>query len=128
MGANQDSRRGYKKHPIRRMARSLIGPKKKNVTFAKEGEGRYYGHVYLNRQNHNAVAFLARINRLTMLQVANMAIEAGVSRLLGDAILMSRMRSRSETKGSSAEGSPNALALEVARWAKTHGFELGEHR
>jgi hypothetical protein len=122
----RDSKRRYRVHRIRRTVRALLGPKRKNTTLEREKGTRYYGHIWLDRRLHEAVSFLARVNGCTKKEIAHKALEAGLSRLLGDAVFESTRRAAAKgEEGVSVR--PTPLARELARWAKARGFTIGRN-
>jgi hypothetical protein len=122
---HEGSKRPYRVHKIRRTVRSLVGMKKVNSTLERGRDGAYAGHVWLDKQLHEAVAFLASANGCSMKQLTHTALRVGLSRLLTDAILDARRRAESQLEeGSSAK--PTRFVSELKRLAKDKGIDLGD--
>jgi hypothetical protein len=120
----QDSRRKYNRHRVRRAVRSLIGGKRQNTTLEREKDGRYFGHVWIDKQTHEAVSFLARVNGRTKKQLVHEALQAGLSRLLGEAIMEANKRAASQAEGGVP---PKRMPFmrEIERMAKQKGLDVG---
>jgi hypothetical protein len=119
----QDSKRHYRVHKLRRSVRAIIGPKKKDTTLKREKEGRYYGHIWLNRELHQTVAFLAVVNGCSRMDVAHQALKAGLSLILSNAIRENN-RQDAALRQEGLPARPTPMAREIARWAKAKGFNI----
>jgi hypothetical protein len=119
------SRRGFRTHRVKRAVRALMGMKKVNSTLQREKDGRYFGHVWLDRQLYEAVSFLARANGCTKKQLVHDALQAGLSGLLAQAILEANRQAASQAEnGLPPRRTP--LARELRRLAREKGLDVGD--
>ncbi len=109
-------KRRYTIHPVRRSVRALIGPKNRNTTFIREPD-RYYAHVWINRRLWEAILFLTRVNGLSKMETARQLLEAGISKVLTDAIRENRQMQE--------HGRPaTPLIRELIKWARSEGYAI----
>jgi hypothetical protein len=123
---HQHAKRGYRVHRLRRSIRALIGPRKKDTTLQREKESRYFGHVWLSRELHQTISFLARVNHCSKMSITDQAVKAGLSRILSDAIRESNRR-EAALREHGLLVTPTPMARELARWARLRGFDIGKH-
>ena len=118
------SKRKYKVRRLRRSFRALVGAKKNDTTFQRRPD-RYFAHVYVNRSIWGAICFLSKLNRLTRMETVHQILEAGLSRILGNAIMEDNRRVAT-LREQGLPPKPTHLVHEFVRWAKRMGYDVGD--
>jgi hypothetical protein len=122
---DQSVKHTYKVRRFRRSMKVLVGRKKRDTTFVRRPD-RYFAHVYVNRRLWEAICFLSKTNRLSRMETVHQILEAGLSRILGNAILEDNRRAAAlREQGLSAK--PTHLVLAFVRWAKRRGYDIGDY-
>jgi hypothetical protein len=121
---SQDSKRRYRVRRIRRSFRTLVGAKKRGTTFQRQPE-RYFAHVYINRRLWEGICFLSEANRLTRMETVHQILEAGLSRILGNAILENNRR-EAALREQGLPAKPTHMLKEFVHWAKNKGYNVGD--
>jgi hypothetical protein len=118
------TKRRYKVNRLKRSIDALVGKPKNNSTFQNRPD-EYFAHVYVDRNLWQGVVFLAKANGVTRKQVVHQALQAGLSRLLGEAVLEINRRAASQDE----DGLPprrTPLTRELKRLAREKGLEIGD--
>ena len=118
------SKRQYNVRRLRRSFRALVGARKKDTTFHRRPD-RYFAHVYVDQKTWEAVCFLSKANRLTRIETVHQILEAGLSRILGNAILESNRRVAA-LREQGLPAKPTHLVKEFVHWSKSKGYEFGD--
>ncbi len=115
-------KRGYRVNRARRLLRTLVGTRKKNVTFATRPDD-YYSHVWLTKPHSKLIAFLAELNGTSKKEMVRRLLEDILSDVIGQAVEDNDVRVR-VMRARGIPPTPTPFVRALLRWATAEGYNI----